>query len=45
MLDEILLDRKEEAFFTINKIKEGATEVVLANKEDFDDSFVEAMNF
>ena len=45
LLDEILLDRKEEAFFTINKIKEGATEVVLANKEDFDDSFVEAMNF
>ena len=45
LLSEILLGRKEEALFDINKIKECATEIILANNEDFDDSFVDAMNF
>ena len=45
LLSAILLGRKEEALFDINKIKECATEIILANNEDFDDSFVDAMNF
>jgi uncharacterized 2Fe-2S/4Fe-4S cluster protein (DUF4445 family) len=45
LLDEILLEKKDEALFELNTIRERATELVLANKEDFDDSFVEAMYF
>ena len=45
LLVEMLFDRRKEAISEVNKIKECATEIVLANKEDFDDSFVEAMNF
>lgn len=45
LLSEIITGRKEEALSNLNKISECATEVVLANKEDFDDSFVDAMNF
>ena len=44
LLSEIIIGRKEEALSNLNKIRDCATEVVLANKEDFDDSFVDAMN-
>ena len=45
VLSKILSGRKEEALSEINMIKESATEVVLANLDDFDEEFVEAMNF
>ena len=45
LLSEILIGRKDAALFEVNEIRDCATEVVLANKEDFDDSFVDAMNF
>ncbi|MBQ4219600.1 MAG: DUF4445 domain-containing protein, partial [Butyrivibrio sp.] len=45
LLSEILIGRKDAALFEVNEIRDCATEVVLANKEDFDDYFVDAMNF
>ena len=36
-------DKAENAL--LNKIKMSATELILANKDDFDDTFVEALNF
>lgn len=36
-------DKTENAL--LNKIKMSATELILANKDDFDDTFVEALNF
>ena len=45
LMFEFLLGRKDTALFELNTIRERATELVLANKEDFDDSFVDAMNF
>ncbi|RKM54631.1 DUF4445 domain-containing protein [Butyrivibrio sp. X503] len=38
-------DRVSEETALLTKIKESATELILANKDDFDDTFVEAMNF
>ena len=47
ILSAALCGEKNEAEETalLTEIKDSASELILANKDDFDDTFVEAMNF